>query len=253
MERHRIEIPVPTSRSDQVDELRRAPFDDTDQRILDSLLAFCPQAYADTREMEWERTRHWTSTIRRALWDLGTGQGFLVYPSEKGGGWRGEWLFDLVWVEAETGDWQTTCRLLLACECEWAATECSVLHDFYKLIFSQASYRLFIYTNKPLRGPTPRRHPADACISAIQRQSREGDRYLLVGYPRYGAKDSWLRVDRYCHEMLSKGCPRSYSKGPLAFKALPKRPRSKCLSDSQHFRCDPVLDTPHFLGSCHIT
>jgi len=157
-----------------------------EHEISKKLYMICLQGYGSDASADWKSDGYWTQTTKKALSDMGTQRGYLVYPQEEKGGFHGQWLFDLVWVDArrdEAGhfDYKETRGLKLACESEWKANEESILEDFIKLTFAFADLRLFIYTNIEVRVGSQYMDPAALCKSACP--ISRGHRYLLIGFP----------------------------------------------------------------------
>ncbi len=74
----------------------------------------------------------------------------LTFPRGENNSYEGEWLFDLVWLDAKKDgsknvfDWRKTRGIKLACESEWSTAPDEILTDFFKLTFVIADIRLFI-------------------------------------------------------------------------------------------------------------
>ncbi|MEE8186736.1 MAG: hypothetical protein V3T99_03625 [Nitrososphaerales archaeon] len=158
------------------------------------------RAFEANKSSEWRSKRHWTNMVKRCLTEIGRDNGYLIYPQEKGNRFVGQWLFDLVWIDAKAAsdpdefDWRTARGLKLACESEWTASETAIMGDFLKLTFAIADLRLFIYTNREVRSDGGDRvHPVDLCRRACPLS--RGFRYLLLGFPQTG-KD-YFRVDAW--------------------------------------------------------
>ncbi|MGA2297664.1 MAG: hypothetical protein ABSG15_08975 [FCB group bacterium] len=154
-------------------------------------------------------SREWTKGENRFLTNIGNEEDYLVFPQEYYGTFKGGWLFDVVWVEAEKTDnetlmyekadikqpynWKKTKRLVLACESEWHTAENEILSDFFKLTFASADLRLFVYTNPVRKLPHAKNHPSELCKD-ICPQDRNFN-YLLIGVPN-SIKNN-LQVDKF--------------------------------------------------------
>ena len=68
--------------------------------IMRKLYEFCPEAYHENAHEKWSSNLHWPQYIKTLLSDLGSSHGYLVYPEREGDSFSGEWMFDLVWVDA---------------------------------------------------------------------------------------------------------------------------------------------------------
>ena len=162
-------------------------------------------------DKEYSRSQ-WTTAIKECLLELGGNQGFLTFPRSDHGKFSGEWMFDVVWVDARAipnspderqdegkgerkYDWRHTRGLKLACECEWGTTEYHILEDFLKLTFGLADLRLFIYTNTKVKTKDHKEiHPVELCKRASPLS--RGFRYLNIGFPPTGKGlfqiDAWI-------------------------------------------------------------
>lgn len=160
----------------------------------------------EERSIEWETRGAWTYMIIKCLRNVGNHEGFLVFPKPKKEdiGFEGEWLFDLVWIDAkpkqkdndeseQAFDWRGTRGLKLACESEWSTNSNDILKDFLKLTFVLADIHLFIYTNKKVAINNVKVHPVELCKRACPLS--RGFRYLLVGFPE--RKGEGFRVDSW--------------------------------------------------------
>lgn len=166
--------------------------------VVKALYSFCPEAYQNINLPKWNSTKPWTTAIKEQLHDLGQAKGYLVFPEKTDKGFEGEWLFDLVWIDAKPDtqgklDWMTTQRLALACESEWGTYKEEILKDFYKLTFVLADLRLFIYHNRQTTGT--KEVPADLCKAACPLS--RGFRYLLVGFPPDCSGKKGFRIDAW--------------------------------------------------------
>ena len=167
--------------------------------IAERLYSFCPEGYSPNADKKWASSTYWTQRVKETLKQLGEEEGLLVFPKLEMGKFKGQWLFDLVWVDAKQDetkkefDWKGTRGLKLACESEWTPKEGHLLEDFLKLTFAIADVRLFIYTNRTVttrHGPV---HPTMLCkrVSPLSR----GFRYLALGFPE-SAKGTF-RIDSW--------------------------------------------------------
>jgi len=168
--------------------------------ITEQLYSLCVEGCSPNADQKWQRNTYWTRRVKECLKELGEKQGLLVFPELKTGKFEGQWLFDLVWVDAKPDDskkgldWKGTRGLKLACECEWTSKEEHVLEDFLKLTFAIADIRLFIYTNRHINIGHDEVHPTTLCkrVSPLSR----GFRYLTLGFPESARGmfriDSWI-------------------------------------------------------------
>lgn len=180
-------------------------------RIVGSLHKMACEGFKETAN--W-RTKDWTSKVKEVLANLAKEEGLGNYPRWIDGKdkWLDEWLFDFVWAlaplakpesgkkDADPYKWQNVQKLVLACECEWTATQDEILQDFLKLTFAYADMRLFIYTHREeyidvdlgYGDGAIKMRPADLCRQVCP--PSRGFRYLLVGIPD---EDSDLVIDAW--------------------------------------------------------
>lgn len=200
-----LELSCDESIAGRVEEQRAiADLSDIEWAIIEALHRVAVRGYG-TLNVEpgaeaasaWSSNDMWTLEVKKALRDLGRKQGCVVYPvlsdeSERPGG---EWLFDLVWVNAplkqdtKEPDWERTRGLRLACECEWDNAEHEILTDFFKLTFAFCGLRLFAYDANGPKGKQVVSRCRRACPPS------RGFRYLLVGFSKAGKAE--LRVDAW--------------------------------------------------------
>lgn len=173
-------------------------------RIAKSFKEFTKTGY----DNNWS-DKIWTHEEKEMLTRIGNDLGFLVFPQKYIGIYKSEWLFDIVWVEAEkTNDeslmhqradnkqpynWMKTKNLYLACESEWSSKAYDILDDFYKLTFSSANLRLFVYTNKEVTYENRRIHPVDLC-KGVCPENRNFE-YMMIGIP--SSPNGEVRIDEF--------------------------------------------------------
>ncbi|MGH9471278.1 MAG: hypothetical protein ACRD1M_00905 [Terriglobales bacterium] len=119
-----------------------------------------------------ERKR-WTREIGDALKDRGAKSG---YEHCGHGAQRGEWLYDLCWLERQPGT-KLIRAMPLAAEVEWDDKAGSVHFDFEKLLFSRAELCLMVWCTWPNRNLCRERQQMKKAINVA------GDswgRYLLA-------------------------------------------------------------------------
>lgn len=123
--------------------------------------------------------KEWTREVLTKIGKLAKDHGSLAYTS-KGEPKRGEWLYDLCWLDYEgDGEKAKLLRMPLALESEWG-TDQDVADDFQKLMVSRAELRVMVFGGRN----TTTEKTVDLLASYVRsfKDGAESDRYLLAGY-----------------------------------------------------------------------
>ena len=132
----------------------------------------------------------WTMAVKTELCRIGRSFGYKVYAnpkfvaeSERDGG---EWLYDVTWLQYETGGGELIKAPLVA-ECEWKPKQ-EIENDFEKLLLARAGVRVMIVDagDKPDSERIANRLAEK--VKAFKRPRAE-DAWLLVAWETNG--DGW--------------------------------------------------------------
>ena len=105
----------------------------------------------------YERTKR-TEEVRNRICKAGDKQGYFAYGSGHRGpeGYcRGEWLYDIIWLDYHDNDLLRDVKLVL--ECEWSQdkykselgrTRSEIKDDFEKLLLARADLRCMIFKDE---------------------------------------------------------------------------------------------------------
>jgi hypothetical protein len=172
-------------------------------KIVERLHEHIGPGYRKDRSKDWDKLKFWTNMILFTLHNLGVENNYLVFPKLKKDygnfiNWfTGEWMLDLVWVDAgiknDNCDWKKTRGLKLGCECEWSATEDNILEDFFKLTFSNAELKIFIYYYTKIKVNSKKIYPNELCKSVCPLS--KGNRYLLIGFESNNKPKDGMHID----------------------------------------------------------
>ena len=131
----------------------------------------------------WQRER-WTRSVKKELVRSGRENGYRTcasgIPDNAPAACRpdwGEWLYDVVWLDAPDQGFSVNSVPLVA-EVEWG-NEGEVWDDFQKLLVARAHVRVMIFDEHP--------GLVERLTQKIERftGSATGDRYLLASYSEY--------------------------------------------------------------------
>ncbi len=179
-------------------------FSALENKIIEGFFHYSIQCY----QKKLSKNSDWTKDEFRLLTKIGLEEGYCVFPQEYNGKIISQWLFDMVFLEADRTDnvalmhkyadikqpfdWRKTRKLVLACESEWSIKADSILEDFYKLTFAHADLRLFVYTNQEVKYLNSSIHPAQLCREVCPMDRNFN--YLLIGIPNSNTNS--LRIDK---------------------------------------------------------
>jgi len=184
------ELPVLRGISEEKRRSLISGLSDDEQKIVGDLYQIAVNAFT----LKQISDTYWTSNIRRVFESHAKQLNLLCCHSDH----IREWLYDISWFEVpssadKTENWKEARRLVMACESEWSENEDEILWDFFKLSWSNAELRIFIYTNYMKRGAAE--HPADLCYRLCPLS--KGTCYLLIGFPKHPQKGETFRVDSW--------------------------------------------------------
>lgn len=150
--------------------------DELERRIID---VFTSVGIGGSSE-QWTSDRRWTSEIKQRICQLGSEKGFQVCCSglQLPPRCRGEWLYDLTWLDVKD-DHIATVPLVL--ESEWSLDRGEIEWDFCKLILARADHRVMVFQQRT-EPEVLRTFDNLAAEIATFRRGYPGDRYLLLAY-----------------------------------------------------------------------
>jgi len=127
---------------------------------------------------QWQGDTPWSVAVKAAI--LGVGRDFDWLTAANGceTDEGKEWLYDVVWYQADKAGHMTDVPLVA--ECEWQG-EPWIKEDFEKLLVARSKYRVMVFqanSEESVRGLFGKMH---LWVSKFHRTSL-GDRYLLVGW-----------------------------------------------------------------------
>lgn len=185
-----IQVKIPDGMDSETQNRLRSHLSQQNTELVQDLYQIAVKAFT----LKQVSDTYWTSNIKKVFESHAKQLNLLCCHSDH----IREWLYDVSWFEVpssadKTENWKEARRLVMACESEWSENEDKILWDFFKLSWSNAELRIFIYTNHMKRGAV--KHPADLCHSLCP-PSKE-TRFLLIGFPKQPEKGETFRVDSW--------------------------------------------------------
>jgi hypothetical protein len=129
----------------------------------------------------------WTKEIVQRVSTLGRRFGYRSESAHRGMGFRGGWMFDVIWRDLNTGgDWHTTTSVPLALACDWYVSGIGfpTTEALDKLLVTRAERRVLIY-QKRYGG-----NEFGQSVSYVDQCeiTEPGDRYLFLCYDMHQKK-----------------------------------------------------------------
>lgn len=131
------------------------------------------------RDPDWNRPQ-WTQIVKEGLIGLADTHGCQAYASQCENNGRGEWLYDVTWLQAGRGPQDgLVADSPLVAEIEWSQGEGEIMRDFQKLILARAGTRLMVFESP---NPKVAKERIGKMIAQVRAYSRteSGDRYIFA-------------------------------------------------------------------------
>ncbi len=143
--------------------------------------------------------REWTPRITNELCQVGDEKGYWAYGSGYYGpeGYRGEWLYDITWLDYEGED--LLC-VKLAVESQLAPDWKLIYYDLQKLILARADLRCLIFQTRDKQKAKDDIKKLSNQVKLFS-QSQVGDNYLFC---------AWLKEEERFHFCFWQCPPTSY-------------------------------------------
>lgn len=129
-------------------------------------------------EQEWKSDSQWSVAVKKAIADVGRAFGWLTAANGCETDEGKEWLYDVVWYQSDKSGHMTDVPLVA--ESEWG-NENAIKEDFEKLLVSRSRYRIMVFQAESEQVIDALLGKMELWISKFCR-TKEGDRYLLVGW-----------------------------------------------------------------------
>ena len=139
---------------------------------------------------KWSETQ-WTIGVKEVLVKVGRQNGYRTAANQVDSDEGKEWLYDVVWYQADKAGHMTDVPLVA--ESEWGGT-ISVKEDFEKLLVSRSKYRVMVFQTMDKK--------VELLIKDMKLwifkflPTATGDKYLFAGWD----VNHWI-FDSYTHEL----------------------------------------------------
>ena len=144
-----------------------------EKEIQSALQSFVPMALKHDLS-----DRQWTLDIKEIIGNIGKDKNFEICTSSHPGRFLTEWLYDLIWYEADEDGHITELKLIY--ESEWALSLDAIWYDFEKLLVGKCSQKLMFFQ---ARSNKIEKY-FDLMVASIStfKPVIVGERYFLIAY-----------------------------------------------------------------------